>query len=86
MPNDERNQTRYEDMTPRGQLWLHRQEDGDICLMVTQCDYMGEYVSSSSIEFCTPISGGGESEHTWEALIKLFEAMKLDNEHREQRR
>jgi len=70
---------RKEDMSPSGELQLHRQEDGDICLKIIESDPEGELVSFASCEFTTPFSGGGGSPETWKALGELFKAMEKDH-------
>lgn len=67
-------QVRFEDMSPTGRLQIMRQFDGDIIL--TCIDDNGHM---ASVEFTTPIAGGGQSENTWKAIIALFDAMKEDN-------
>lgn len=63
---------RREDMSARGRLRLHAQEDGDMCLMVIEDDG-----TSAGIEFC---SSGGHSPRTLQALRALSRAMAADNE------
>jgi len=82
---------RFEDMSPRGRLVLHRQDDGDIIVSVMpddkQCD--GKRLLSPfgvSAEFCTVGSGGGQSPHTRRALTALWEAIELDNKENPQHR
>lgn len=67
-------QVRFEDMSPTGRLQIMRQFDGDIIL--TCIDDNGHM---ASVEFTTPMAGGGQSENTWKAIIALFDAMKEDN-------
>jgi len=62
---------RREDMSPRGRLRLHAQEDGDMCLMVIEDDG-----TSAGIEFC---SSGGKSPRTLQALRDLSRAMAADD-------
>ncbi len=71
---------RLEDMSPKGSLTLHKQDDGDMCLMIVESDSDGELGESACCEFCSPACGGGGSERTWKALHELFAAMKLDHE------
>lgn len=70
---------RLESMSPAGFLRLFRQDDGDIIVVVGEGDPDGNIVSTSSVEFCTPITGGGGSSRTHRALIDLLVAMAEDN-------
>lgn len=70
---------RLESMSPRGFLRLIRQDDGDIIISIGEGDEDGGWRSFATIEFCTPFSGGGGSEKTWEALVQLGAAMAADN-------
>ena len=70
---------RLESMSPRGYLRLYRQEDGDILVSVGQSDGDDGWTSFATVEFCTPFSGGGGSEKTWNALCRLMVAMAEDN-------
>lgn len=72
---------RYEDMTPTGKLTMIRQQDGDVILVA-----MGEDFQQVALEFCTPMTGGGSSEHTHKALCALMVAMEKDNVERKQNR
>lgn len=72
---------RYEDMTPQGRLHLIRQQDGDVILVV-----IGDDFQQVALEFCTPMTGGGSSEHTHKALCALMVAMEKDNQERKQDR
>ena len=74
-------QVRFEDMSPTGRLEVLRQCDGDVIVSVITGD--GEM---AHVEFTSPISGGGNSERTWKALVALYEAMKADNDDRPQTR
>lgn len=76
---------RYEDMSPDGNLRIHRQIDGDVILVASGVDMFGNKERPVSIEFCT-LNGGGQSMNTMRALIGLIEAMKKDNEERPQDR
>lgn len=55
------------DMDPQGYLVIHKQDDGDICMMISTPDGHGE------IEFCTPMIGGGRNAALWRVLAKFFE-------------
>ena len=67
-----------DDFTDESRLILHIQDDGDIVVTVLQ--KKGNSVEKAVVEFCTPLSGGGKSPKTHAALVKLFEAMKEENE------
>lgn len=67
---------RLEDMSPDGALRVHLTAEGDI---IVACESQGE---SAQVEFCNCGPGGGKSPRTHQALVALFEAMKLDNEDR----
>jgi hypothetical protein len=60
---------RFEDMSPTGRLRLLRQEDGDIVVVVIDGD--GDF---SSVEFCTPMSGGGQSSRSHPQGPSCFDA------------
>jgi hypothetical protein len=75
---------RFEDMSPDGKLRIQRQEDGDVIVTILASDRQGRGIAS--IEFCAPMTGGGQSEKTWYALIALAEAIEQDNETRKQPR
>ena len=62
---------RNEDMSPDLKLRLHRQNDGDIQVIIISED--GRY---RKVEFCT---SGGRSLHTMRALNDLMSAMEKDN-------
>ena len=70
---------RYEDMSQYGFLQLIRDNEGDIHIMTSRYD--GEKDASwCNVEFCTVGHGGGQSKHTYQALLNLMEAMRKDNE------
>lgn len=73
---------RFEDMSPTGTLRLIWQEDGDIIVVVTRGE--DDDFAQASVEFCTPMSGGGNSEHTHAALRYLMAAMAKDELNRKQ--
>ena len=74
---------RYEDMSPTGKLRLIQQPDGDI-IVVIQPDH-DQAVKNRlpplgiSVEFTTCGGGGGQSQHTRDALMALFDAIERDN-------
>jgi hypothetical protein len=70
---------RKESMSPDGFLRLIREDDGDIIICVGGGGENGGIESVTSIQFCTPFSGGGGSSKTYEALIQLMGAMAEDN-------
>ena len=74
--------SRKEDMSPRGQLKLQQDDDGDFYVSVYSDDGDGVITESATVEFCTCGMGGGQSPHTRKALIELAKAMELDNEER----
>ncbi len=61
----------------KSRLIVYRQEDGDVIVEILQDD-QGQ-IKRASVEFCTIESGGGQSPRTFEALVKLIEAIKEDN-------
>jgi hypothetical protein len=63
--------SRRSDVDPASGLHLTRTEDGDLSVALG----FGE-----SVVFCAPSRGGGKSPHTWRALIRLFEAMRKDED------
>ena len=65
---------RLEDMSRLGNLTVHIDNDGDMCVSV----YDEDNQSISDVEFCTGL-GGGRSPRTRDALRKLFDAMMEDN-------
>lgn len=73
---------RQEDMSPDGALGVLIQEDGDVIVWI---DRASEEQSrrpgppSVDVEFCSIGAGGGRSRHTRAALIRLAEAIELDN-------
>lgn len=71
--------SRREDMSPRGQLRVLVDEEGDIHVAVYSDDGTGFIDNSASIEFCSCGIGGGKSPNTMRALRELAKAMELDN-------
>lgn len=69
--------SRPEDMG-RGSLLLFKQEDGDWIIRIIGRNLADDLVTCS-IEFCTPMMGGGSSPKTWEALEVLAQAMMEDD-------
>jgi len=69
---------RLEDMSSRGRLRIHQQDDGDIIVAV-QSESDGLLQPGDSVEFCAPFSGGGRSPRTLAALKALMVAMEEDN-------
>lgn len=70
---------RREDMSRRGFLRILRQGDGDIIVAIASCE--NDTLSrTEAVEFCTGITGGGKSPHTFMALRRLAEAMDQDNQ------
>ncbi|MDT8925237.1 hypothetical protein RBE51_20805 [Pseudomonas taiwanensis] len=70
---------RWEDMG-QGRLELFREEDGD--MIVTVIDPEGH---SSSVQFCTYGSGGGQSPKVLKALYTLASAILEENQSHPQR-
>lgn len=70
---------RLESMSPRGSLELIKQPDGDMIVVVRQCNLDGIVTDMASVEFCTPFSGAGGSPKTHRALMMLMVAMAEDN-------
>jgi hypothetical protein len=78
---------RYEEMSPRGKLMIHQQDDGDVIVAVI-ADPDEKRLGSSvcmSAEFCT-YAGGGRSPNTRMAIIALMEAIEKDNKENPQHR
>lgn len=74
---------RKEDMSPDGELFVMMQGDGDMIIGVKPSKDDMDYEGSPfgvSVEFCTPVMGGGRSPHTLRALRVLAEAVVKDNE------
>lgn len=71
--------SRKEDMSPRGQIKVLIDDQGDIHVTVFEDNGNGIIENSASIEFCCCGSGGGKSPNTVRALRDLAEAIKLDN-------
>ena len=69
---------RIGDMAPKDRLRIYRDAEGDIVVQVLQFGPQGS-VASAEVEFCTMPRGGGRSPNTFDALLKLIEAMKEDN-------
>lgn len=70
-----------------GEERTHDDCDGDLTqrLCVMQGDDGDMHISTDGnkfLRFRMPIIGGGLSEHTYDALIKLMAAMKKDNRKR----
>lgn len=76
---------RYEDMSRHGNLEVLILDDGDVIVQITN-DPESPCPGFAFAEFCLPMSGGGQSEHTRLALVNLFNAMREDNEERPQSR
>lgn len=72
--------SRKEDMSQRGQLRILHDEEGDIHIVVYGDDGDGFIDKSAAIEFCSCGMGGGKSPNTMRALVKLMEAIEMDNE------
>jgi len=71
---------RIEDMSAKGFLKIMRDGDGDVIVVVCAAD--GDMLKASeSVEFCVG-RGGNRSPNTVTALIKLAEAMEMDNAER----
>jgi len=72
---------RFEDMSPIGRLRLYCQDDGDLIVEVIDSNE-----NFAHVEFCMPMTGGGQSEHTHAALRHLMVAMAKDELLRKQTR
>ena len=79
-----RQASRYEDMSPKGRLTVIQQDDGDVIIMCTSGQ--GPDFSQTAVEFCMPMSGGGQSENTHRVLVALLEAIEQDNKRMKQDR
>lgn len=76
-----REAVRNEDMSARGHLRLLQQDDGDIIVVVhTQENDL--VMPGVSVEFCSPMGGGGRSPRTLAALHALMDAIDADNRER----
>lgn len=64
---------RFEDMSPDGRLQIFLEPDGDVVIGIVKDGIM------TSVEFCSPGSGGGRSRNTIMALRQLAIAMEKDN-------
>lgn len=81
----EKTYERFEDMSPRGRLTVLVQQDGDVILsIIPDPDEPRHYVAS--VEFCESACGAGQSSRVRYALLKLAEAIILDNEEKSQER
>ncbi len=67
---------RFEDMSRRGYLSLHKQDDGDIVISIHEDSEGTRRGWSAAVEFC---SSGGGSQRTLAALAGLMGAMAEDN-------
>lgn len=67
-----------------GLLQLIVQDDGDVIVTAIK-NGDGEF-ERTSVEFCTPGGGGGQSPHTHKALRELALAMQRDEDERKQYR
>lgn len=68
---------RFEDMSQRGRLRIHQQEDGDmIVCVITDPNDPESAGAMCSVEFCT---SGGKSPKTREAIRNLMLAMAEEN-------
>ena len=70
-------QERKEDMSPDGKLQSIVQPDGDAIIGIVPAK--DESSIFPSVEFCTPIMGGGRSPRVHKVLRILAVAMALDN-------
>ena len=73
--------SRKEDMSYQGQIRVLQDEEGDIHVVVYEDDGDGIIDKSAAIEFCSCGMGGGKSPNTMRALVKLMEAIEMDNEY-----
>lgn len=71
--------SRKGDMSPDGHLTIARDGCGDLIVAVYQGDQDGGIEEMASVEFCTPIIGGGQSPNVVKALQELAIAMQKDN-------
>lgn len=72
-------------MSPRGRITVMLQEDGDVIIGFV-LDDAARPSMIPSMEFCSIGAGGGQSPHTREALMNLYEAIRKDNEEHPQQR
>ena len=70
---------RIGDMNPKSSLNTFRDASGDVVVQVYQYGTQGRLVSVSEVEFCTIGMGGSQSPRTFDALLKLIEAIEEDN-------
>ena len=72
---------RREDMSPDGMLTVFIDDDGDAYVIVCAKDHESDkFAQMASVEFCTVGCGGGRSQHTREAILRLALAIEKDNE------
>ena len=69
---------RIGDMDPKSRLRIYRDAEGDIIVQVLQFGRQG-LLTVSEVEYCTMPRGGGRSPNTFDALLKVIEAMDRDN-------
>lgn len=69
---------RIGDMDPKSHLEIYRDASGDIVVQVFQFGRQG-LTAFAEVEFCTISMGAGQSPRTFDALLKLIEAMEEDN-------
>lgn len=67
---------RIGDMGEGLKLQLFREDDGDIIVSVLPEKH--KVAMDGGVQFCTPFSGGGRSQHTHAALVQLMVAMEKD--------
>lgn len=65
---------RREDMSPDGWMSIFKEDDGDLILSIYDPEK-----GMASVQFCTPITGGGKSPKVRAALLKLAEAIAEEN-------
>lgn len=75
----ERECSRREDMSQRGELSLIMQDDGDIIVSVLGFESYSDLYSEIHVEFCAVGAGGGRNPEVRQALLQLMDAIDRDN-------
>lgn len=69
--------SRVGDMGEGLKLQILKEDDGDLIVSIFPESHRGP-VTGQYVQFCTPMSGGGKSPRTWNALFDLWCAMRED--------
>lgn len=76
-PTTPQTMTFNSDMSPDDTFQIMKQEDGDFILTITSGGISG-IKRSASVEFCTPMTGGGKYPDLWRALAALWARHEKD--------